>query len=164
MKNKSLLTIILIFITITISACGSDKKQIVKENQTIADKEDKGYDLKVDSNLSKKAKDECDKVMDTIKNDYTFDTSVNIQNVVLSYAEQVKIVEIIAGMGKSVINSGFQYNMSNYKKVDSFLKNAQDKKKCNCVIYEVNTDGGITRKEFIYNGRDMYHLLQKYQK
>ena len=59
-----------------------------------------------------------------------------------------RIKEIIKQNGNPVIGSDHYSVMDNYQKMEQFLKSAEQEEKGSVILYEADTDGGITRKEY----------------
>ena len=64
-----------------------------------------------------------------------------------------KMKEIIKQNGNPVIGSDHYSVMDNYQKMEQFLKSAEQEEKGSVILYEADTDGGITRKEYSYDGK-----------
>ena len=47
-------------------------------------------------------------------------------------------------------------DMENYEKLDRFLKDCENGRSGSTVMYEIRRDGGINRKQFLFDGNDMY--------
>ncbi len=66
-----------------------------------------------------------------------------------------RMKEIIKQNGNPVIGSDHYSVMDNYQKMEQFLKSAEQEEKGSVILYEADTDGGITRKEYSYDGKEM---------
>lgn len=45
--------------------------------------------------------------------------------------------------------------------MEQFLKSAEQEEKGSVILYEADTDGGITRKEYSYDGKEMSVMSAK---
>ena len=66
------------------------------------------------------------------------------QNVARQMMDRMK--EIIKQNGNPVRGSDHYSVMENYQKMEMFLNAARQEKKDNVILYEIDIDGGITRK------------------
>lgn len=48
--------------------------------------------------------------------------------------------------------------MSNYDKMENFLKQSLNGQKGKIVCYDINSEGGVGRNKFVFDGKDMYLL------
>ena len=86
-----------------------------------------------------------------------------IQEADQNTAEQMmnRMKEIIKQNGNPVIGSDHYSVMDNYQKMEQFLKSAEQEEKGSVILYEADTDGGITRKEYSYDGKEMSVMSAK---
>ena len=119
---------------------------------------EKGYDLPVDKQEDKTAKEELHGMMQTVWPIYDKSEKGDTSNVVLPSKTVQKILDKIESCSVPAFFSGREEHMRNADKFDTFLKNAQKGKKDNIVVYEVHEDGGIGRNKYTFDGQNMYVL------
>lgn len=147
----------------SISSQKSENKEESAENNTTdahisqADLE-KGYNLPVSATENKEAERDSLQIMKELNHIYKCADKGESLNAVLDKNSIRKMVQKIKKQGYPVRTYNKYINMGNYKKVDSFLAEAQKGNKGSTVIYEVNAEGSIGRKKFIYDGADMFLL------
>jgi hypothetical protein len=131
------------------------------QKSTVMENQEKQYDLPVDEEKKKEVVNDCEKIMHTIRDIYSEFHGIQEadQNVVRQMMNRMK--EVIRQTGDPVIGSDHYSVMENYQKMERFLKSAEQKEKGNIILYKVNTDGGITRQEYSYDGKEMYVLSAK---
>lgn len=132
----------------------SDKNNST-EKKTIYEK---GYDLPVDKQEDKTAKEELHEMMQTVWPIYDKSEKGDTSNVVLPSKTVQKILDKIESCSVPAFFSGREEHMRNADKFDTFLKNAQKGKKDSIVVYEVHEDGGIGRNKYTFDGQNMYVL------
>ncbi|MBR1598467.1 MAG: hypothetical protein IJ661_06155 [Lachnospiraceae bacterium] len=118
----------------------------------------KGYNLSVDETERQEAEIECLEVMNMISVIYRSADKGTASNVVISDETINEIKDTLERSGCSVTDSGLYTSMRNYNAVDKFLKNCILGKGGEAVLYLVRTDGGVTRKKYLFDGEDMYEL------
>lgn len=96
---------------------------------------EKGYDLPVNEKDAEEAKEEGMQMMEKIK------------NAVITEKTAFPIL----------YDNGYE-SVRNYERVDEFLRNAENGKQGEIVIYEVHDDGGLGRNKFTFDGEEMYVL------
>ncbi|MDD2980751.1 MAG: DUF6070 family protein [Hespellia sp.] len=133
---------------------------IFSENVSNGKKEEyeKGYDLPIEDIVRDEAIEDCKNVMRQIRDIYKNASKGDSINVVLTDETLLDMKKIIKDMGNPVTSTVHYATMENYKKMENFLENSQKGKTGNVILYEISTDGGITREKFIYDGADMYVL------
>ena len=123
---------------------------------------EKGYDLPIDKDEEKAAKDECRAIVKSISDIFKSAKKIDSFNIELSEKEVNECVDKISLLGYSVTSKERYANMQNYKGFDMFLKNCINKKAGVHFIYEVLSSGGICRKKYIFDGADLYVLSALY--
>lgn len=123
---------------------------------------EKGYDLPIDKDEEKAAKDECRAIVKSISDIFKSAKKIDSFNIELSEKEVNECVDKISLLGYSVTSKERYANMQNYKGFDMFLKNCINKKAGVHIIYEVLSSGGICRKKYIFDGADLYVLSALY--
>lgn len=142
-----------------------NNKEVVQnedsEEETEISEEDqwaKGYDLPVEDAIKNKAETECLEVADAISSIYKNADKGNASNVVLSDETLEQMKETIGKSGYSVITTQEYSTMCNYEQVDHFLKNCMNGEEGSVVLYSLSSSGGFSRKEYTFDGSDMYLL------
>lgn len=130
------------------------------ENDNLSEEERwaKGYDLPIEKEKKKEAETDCLARMDKLSDIYKNADKGDASNVVLSdeTLEQMQIV--ISESGYPVITSEEYCIMSNYEKMDQFLKDCMNGRETSIILYSLSNSGGISRKEYIFDGSEMYLL------
>ena len=131
------------------------------QKSTAMENQESEYDLPVDEEKKKEVVNDCEEIMDTIWEIYSEFHGIQEadQNAIRQMMNRMK--EVIRQTGDPVIGSDHYSVMKNYQKMEQFLKSAEQKEKGNIILYKVNTDGGITRQEYSYDGKEMYVLSAK---
>ena len=119
---------------------------------------EKGYDLPVDEQENKMAKEELHEMMQAVWPIYDKSEKGDTSNVVLPNQTVKKILDKIESCSVPAFFSGREEHMCNADKFDAFLKKAQKGEKDSIVVYEVHEDGGIGRNKYIFDGQNMYVL------
>lgn len=132
----------------------TEENENAKED--VAEQWEKGYDLPIDEPERKEAEDECKMILELISDIYTQADKGEAVNTVLDDKTIYKMQDRIKEKGYPVITMKAYAAMENYKKVEDFLKNCQEEKAGFIVLYELQSDGGIGRDKFIFDGKDMY--------
>ncbi|MGN0484976.1 MAG: DUF6070 family protein [Lachnospiraceae bacterium] len=148
--------------------CACEKQDLtsdqrMSEGQRIStgeteEQREKGYDLPVDSKERQEAVTDCKKVMGLILELYARADKGDATNVVLNEKTIHEMKEKIKESGYSVITMEAYANVENQESVEYFLKECMGKKSGSVVVYELHSDGGIKRKKFIFDGKEMYLL------
>ena len=79
-------------------------------------------------------------------------------NVVLSDETLDQMQDVVGESGSPVITSEIYCTMSNYEKMDQFLKDCLEGKDTSIILYSLLNSGGVSRKEYIFDGSEMYLL------
>ena len=166
MKRKSILLVLCIGMILTsceskISLNSTDVKNEKNQKNTTMENPDKGYNLPIDEDKKKEAVNDCEEIMGIIRDIYS--EYNGIQEADQNTAEQMmnRMKEIIKQNGNPVIGSDHYSVMDNYQKMEQFLKSAEQEEKGSVILYEADTDGGITRKEYSYDGKEMSVMSAK---
>lgn len=104
------------------------------------------------------AEEDCIKVMELIGSIYVRADKGDASNVVLSDEVMLKMQERLKETERPVVAGVTYSNMENYECMDNFLRECLDGESGSEVIYDIHSNGGIGRMEFIYDGTDMYLL------
>ena len=166
MKRKSILLVLCIGMILTsceskISLNSTDVKNEKNQKNTTMENPDKGYNLPIDEDKKKEAVNDCEEIMGIVRDIYS--EYNGIQEADQNTAEQMmnRMKEIIKQNGNPVIGSDHYSVMDNYQKMEQFLKSAEQEEKGSVILYEADTDGGITRKEYSYDGKEMSVMSAK---
>ena len=166
MKRKSILLVLCIGMILTsceskISLNSTDVKNEKNQKNTTMENPDKGYNLPIDEDKKKEAVNDCEEIMGIIRDIYS--EYNGIQEADQNTAEQMmnRMKEIIKQNGNPVIGSDHYSVMDNYQKMEQFLKSAEQEEKGSVILYEADADGGITRKEYSYDGKEMSVMSAK---
>lgn len=103
---------------------------------------EKGYNLPIDSAKKEEAKEDCFQQMSKMQEISTVEEKV----------------EMLEKEGQVVVLDEFYSDMSNYEKMEAFLKACMQEKEGDIIVYEIQQDGNLTRMEFGFDGKDMYVL------
>lgn len=140
----------------------SDEKNIDKLIDIIITKKikssKKGYNLSISDDIESMVDNEFSKVMEEIENIYKTADKGDASNVTLSDDVIQKMIDKIKEKKYAVTSTEPYYNMENYKEIDEFLKSCTNKKKDITTLYRIQTDGSITREQYIYDSENMYVL------
>ncbi|MDE6635341.1 MAG: hypothetical protein K2K09_01895, partial [Lachnospiraceae bacterium] len=163
LRKKCIFLVNMLLCIALFCACGkgeeNSKDLIADEGVSDIDRQiEKGYDLPIDTREKKEAEDDCQKMMELIRDIYVSADKGDASNVALSD-------EILSAMQKKlqetknpVITIGTYTNMQNFESVDNFLKECMRGVSGSVVVYELHSEGGIRRMKFIFDGTNMYEL------
>lgn len=126
------------------------------EQEKGAEQWEKGYGLPIDDQVSKAAKDDCKKKMELIFDIYQHADKGDSSNVVLKDELILEMQRKVAEPGCPVTAAVTYSDMENYQSVDRFLEECKKGKSSSAVVYDIQSDGGVGRKEFNFDGTDMY--------
>lgn len=119
---------------------------------------EKGYDLPVSDTERKRVCTDCLAVIKSVSDIYGNADKGKASNVLLSSDTLDKMQQAISTDGYSVITTEVYDTMSHYEKMDNFLKNCISGKKDSAVVYCISAGGEIVRKEYTFDGENMYLL------
>ena len=137
------------------SSAGKTDKQVEKEQE---EQWDKGYDLPIQQSVREDAQEDCLEAMDMISGLYRQVEKEENSDVVLSAEVLGNMQQELGKKGCPVITSDEYCNMLHYEKMDQFLKSCAEGEKGSIVMYDLSGSGGVGRKEFTFDGSDMYVL------
>lgn len=138
---------------------GCNEKNVKTTESTVVtvNKENKGYDLSIDESKESAVKEEVNDVMNLIKDNS--DKVVDKDNEdTLALINKDELANIIVKQEESIFFSDLNTDMVNYEYMESFLNACNKGQEGNIVTYQISDDGVIARKEFIFDGEDMYLL------
>lgn len=130
------------------------------ENDELSEEErwEKGYDLPIEEEKKEEAETECLVIMDSLSDIYIHADKGDASNVVLSDETLEQMQDVVSKSGYPVITSEEYCTMSNYEKVDQFLKDCLNGEDTSVILYSLSNSGGASRKEYIFDGSEMYLL------
>ncbi len=154
-KNK--IWIGILYLSCCLLLIGCEKKQnqsavLEKEEQ----KEDKGYDLTVPKEEAMQAEQDSNAVMECYQDLY-----FKKRNNELTETDLLDMCNQIAKHGYCVKTTDAYSELKHYEVIDDFLLKAKEGMTESVVLFELNSDGGLTRQKFFYDGKDMYVLASK---
>ena len=119
---------------------------------------EKGYDLPVDVGQRKESEDDCIKMMELIRSIYEEADKGKASNVVLSDETLLAMQDKLKETKNPVTTAGPYPRMQNFESADNFLRECMKGVSGSVVVYEIHSEGGIGRKEFRFDGANMYVL------
>lgn len=119
---------------------------------------EKGYDLPIEKEKKKEAGADCLAVMDRLSDIYMKADKGDASNVVLSDETLEQMQDVAGESGLPVITSEVYCTMSNYQKMDQFLKDCLSGEDTSVILYSLSNSGDVSRKEYIYDGSEMFVL------
>lgn len=178
-QNKVRILPLLLFLIMVICTGCDNRMQRIKENSELSVKEnkeinqnkdsekeisqedqwEKGYNLPIEDEKKTKAETECLNVADIISDIYKNADKGNDSNVVLSDETLERMQETIGRYGYSVVTSEVYCTMCNYEQIDQFLRDCVNGKAGSAVLYSLSDSGAVSRKEYTFDGSDMYILF-----
>ena len=153
-------TIISLLNEYSITDRNSEMDREQPEGNVLSDKErwEKGYDLPIEEEKREEAETDCLMVMDKISDIYLHADKGNASNVVLSNETLEQMQKVVGESGYPVITSVEYCTMSNYDKMDQFLQACLEDEDSSVILYSLSNSGGASRKEYIFDGSEMYLL------
>lgn len=141
----------------------TQKREIQKDgSQIAAEKEvlEKGYDLPISQTKREEAERDCKNAMEKIKGPYMADRARTQEAAGGSVSEDTALLmqESLKTLNCPILAWDFQLNMMNYEVLDAFLSAALKGWEAEVTVYEIYPDGGLGRKAFTYDGKEMYLL------
>lgn len=166
-RKKTVLIFILAFSIMLLCSCenkSNQKSMYEEEEENVSDSVsemsvyEKGYDLPVPDSEREETKTDCKKIMELIQDIYIQADKGEATNAVVSDETMLQMKEVVKETGYSVIGAEQYSVMENYQQMDQFLLNSEQNKEGMVIMYEIDWDGGVGRKKYIYDGTDMYVL------
>lgn len=130
----------------------TEKKQISKE------KREQGYDLPIEKEKKTEVKKDCIRIMKSISGIYNKSEKENGEGKKIPDTTLEEMQKKIGENGSTVITAESYSRMENYEKTDRFLKRCMNDKTGSTVLYRVTSEGGVERKEYSFDGKNMYLL------
>ena len=138
-------------------------EQNCNESEAQLRQKEEGYNLTVDEekkdNIEKETTQYMNLLGDLVQNLTGIDYKGSYGNEGSLSEEQLK--NLLSSFKKEqhpVYVKGMTINMENAKEAENFLNQSANGEEGNVVIYELHKNIGLSRKEFIYDGKDMYLL------
>lgn len=171
-KKKLISVVVIMLCMILLCACEHGGKEIEvasgdkgnaestesAEGELNAEKqEEKGYDLPVDPQERKEAEENCEKMMNLVREIYEQADKGSSLNAVPDKALSA-MRDKLKETGAPVTAPGLYANMENFESVDRFLRECVEGRSGSAVVYEIRSDGGIGRKKFLFDGTDLFVL------
>jgi len=120
---------------------------------------EKGYNLPINKAEKERASQECLNTMNLIREQYVDSGKNKNTGEILTDEELGEMVQVLCQTGNIVIASGaYPGEMQNYERMESFLNQALAGEKSKETIYEIYPSGTVCRKEFSYDGENLYLL------
>ena len=152
----------MLVVTLSLTACSS-KKNLQEEStvfhKDISQKEvyEKGYNLPVEDKEKEEAKYECRQMMQKIEKIYLGCNKGTASNVHISEKTALEMLDVLR-TSECPMYYYSNMGMCNYDKMENFLNHSSKGQKGKIVVYQVNSEGGVARNKFIFDGQDMYLL------
>ncbi|MCI5509451.1 MAG: DUF6070 family protein [Eubacterium sp.] len=128
------------------------------EDKSQSEETDQGYDLPVNESERKEAEEDCRKVMGYIENIYLQADKGEASNVVLANEPLLQMKTTLGETGCPVTAVVTYSDMENYEVMDSFLNSCREGIEGSVILYEVRSHGGIGRKKYQFDGKNLYVL------
>ena len=142
MKNKIMVVTILL-LCVVLSSAGCREGRTTKPA-----KEDK----------MQSGESDCLVLMDSIQGIYDKIQEEVSRDSRISKETEGSILKFLESTGSPVTRERILSNMSNYEKMDAFLKGALKGDKEDIILYELYPDGRIGRRQFSFDGKEMREL------
>ncbi len=140
----------------------SDIETAESSSETVDEAEEKvfekGYNLPIDEDVKGAAESDCKEKMTLLQEIYIGADKGTASNVVIGEETIGQMLLVLQETECPITADGFHYNMANYEKMEQFLKASLDGNSGEIVTYNVHSNGGISRKQFIFDDTDMYVL------
>lgn len=125
---------------------------------TQSEETDQGYNLPVNESDREEAEEDCRKVMGYIEDIYLQADKGEASNVVLAKETLLQMKTTLGETGCPVTAVVTYSDMENYGVMDAFLNSCMEGREGSVVLYEVRSHGGIGRKYYQFDGKDIYLL------
>lgn len=139
-------------------SCETDIEKTENDELSEEERWEKGYDLPIEEEKKEEAETNCFVIMDSFSDIYIHADKGDASNVVLSDETLEQMQDVVSKSGYPVITSEEYCTMSNYEKMDQFLKDCMNGKDTSVILYSLSNSGGVSRKEYIFDGSEMYLL------
>ena len=139
-------------------SCETDIEKTENDELSEEERWEKGYDLPIEEEKKEEAETNCFVIMESFSDIYIHADKGDASNVVLSDETLEQMQDVVSKSGYPVITSEEYCTMSNYEKMDQFLKDCMNGKDTSVILYSLSNSGGVSRKEYIFDGSEMYLL------
>lgn len=119
---------------------------------------ERGYDLPIDEAAKEAAESDCKEKLLMLKEIYIAADKGTALNAVIGEETAGQMLSVLQETGCPISADSFHYNMAHYEKMEQFLSDSLRGEGGEIVIYDIHSSGGIGRKQFIFDGADMYVL------
>ena len=119
---------------------------------------EKGYDLPVSDSEKEEAREECMEIMELISDIYEQADNDGESSGIISDEIINQMAQKIKQTGYPVTKNEVYASMENYKVMEDFLNDSNAGNCGEVVVYEIQSDGGIGRGKYIFDGENMYIL------
>lgn len=162
LKKKYIILAGILILGTLICSCGKENKREEPQN---ADEEamqwEKGYDLPISDSEKEEAREECMEMMEIISDIYKQVDKDEKSSGIISGEIINQMAQKIKQTGYPVTTNEVYAGMENYKVLEDFLNDSNSGNSGAVVVYEIQSDGGIGRGKYIFDGENMYILSAK---
>lgn len=151
--------ILVIFAFVIFFFAGCQKYTVNETKEETADVFEKGYNLPIENDVREDVESDCKEAMEKVRDIYITADKGDASNITISEITLFQMLESVQKSGHPTVIGALRSDMSNYKRMEEFLNNSLEGKKGEVVLYNINLSGGISREQFIFDGRDMYILV-----
>lgn len=137
----------------------TQKREVVTEEPNESSVWEKGYNLPVVPKEAAEAKKECAEIAASIEEILQKKGMPDLSVKENDDEVQAAVLELIGKMDYPVLETGIYRRLYNYEKVEEFLKNAENSKVQEVVVFDMHSEAGFAREKFYYDGSDMYLLF-----
>lgn len=155
---------ILLVLGLILTACTNPNNlqgdgSTINENESFSRKAvyEKGYNLPVEDEEKEESENDSRQMMQMIQKIYQECDKGTAGNVHISEETSLEMLDVL----KTTENPVYYYNnmgICNYDKMEKFLNRSSNGQKGSLVVYEINSEGGVARNKFLFDGQDMYLL------
>lgn len=122
---------------------------------------EKGYDLPVTDSEKEETIDECMKIMKLISDIYE-QSDNGVESAGIISGEIInQMAQKIKQTGYPVITNEAYASVENYEILEDFLEDSNAGNSGFAVVYKIQSDGGIGRAKYTFDGENMYVLSAK---
>lgn len=159
LKKKYIILAGILILGTLICSCGKENKREEPQN---ADEEamqwEKGYDLPISDSEKEEAREECMEIMELISDIFQQADNAGESSGIISDEIINQMAQKIKQTGYPVTTNEVYAGMENYKVLEDFLNDSNAGNCGEVVVYEIQSDGGIGRGKYIFDGENMYIL------
>lgn len=159
LKKKYIILAGILILGTLMCACGKENKRAEPQK---ADEEtrqwEKGYDLPISDSEKEEAGEECIEIMELISDIFQQADNAGESSGIISDEIINQMAQKIKQTGYPVTTNEVYAGMENYKVLEDFLNDSNAGNCGEVVVYEIQSDGGIGRGKYIFDGENMYIL------